>query len=291
MLEILDDFFLSLEGKSQAKPSKTTKPLGEIPSDLVHGSLFSGVGGFELGAERAGIKTTWCCEIEEDCRRILKACFPNTQQFTDITKLKKPPYVDIMSGGFPCQDISVANVSNEEVYTEKGQFKGIYGERSGLWKHYLRLIEEGRPKYAIIENSPLLTRRGLNVIIKDLAKIGYCIEWQILSASMLGYPHYRKRFFGIAYPVETRCKSNLEVFSILQEILRSRTPGQIALPRNFKRYGTESNWRALRIHDGISEGMDKEKRTIEMMGNAVMPELSELLFNSIKMHYERVNQC
>lgn len=80
-----------------------------IQSDLTHGSLFSGIGGFELGAEWAGIKTIWNCEIEARQRAVLQKKFKDSIQFEDVTKLKNPPYVNIISGGFPCQDISLAN--------------------------------------------------------------------------------------------------------------------------------------------------------------------------------------
>lgn len=91
-------------------------------SNLTHGSLFSGIGGFELGAEMSGIKTLWNCEIERFQGEILKNKFPHAERFTDITKTTGLRYVDIISGGFPCQDISVA-----------GKREGIKGKRSGLW--------------------------------------------------------------------------------------------------------------------------------------------------------------
>lgn len=108
---------------------------------LTHGSLFSGIGGFELGAEMAGIDTLWNCEFEEHKRKVLKRHFPNAVQYTDVCTTVDPPYVDIISGGFPCQDISIANVSNKKLW-ENGKVKGINGERSGLWKEYKRILGE-----------------------------------------------------------------------------------------------------------------------------------------------------
>lgn len=157
-------------------------------SELTHGSLFSGIGGFELGAEMAGIDTLWNCEIEKFQGEILKNKFPHAERFTDITKTTGLRYVDIISGGFPCQDISVA-----------GKREGIKGKRSGLWSEMYRIIWEVRPKYVIIENSPALTISGLEQVLCDLSKIGYNAEWQCISNYAFGYPHKRERLYLIAY--------------------------------------------------------------------------------------------
>ena len=112
---------------------------------MTHGSLFSGIGGFELGAQMNNIPTLWNCEIETFQRSILKQVFPNTKQYEDIKKLSNPAYVDIISGGFPCQDISIA-----------GKGAGITGSRSGLWNEMYRIVREVRPKYVLIENLSLI---------------------------------------------------------------------------------------------------------------------------------------
>lgn len=157
-------------------------------SKLTHGSLFSGIGGFELGAEMTGIDTLWNCEIEKFQGEILKNKFPHAERFTDITKTTGLRYVDIISGGFPCQDISVA-----------GKREGIKGKRSGLWSEMYRIIWEVRPKYVIIENSPALTISGLEQVLCDLSKIRYNAEWQCISNYAFGYPHKRERLYLIAY--------------------------------------------------------------------------------------------
>lgn len=128
---------------------------------MTHGSLFSGIGGFETGAEWVGIETLWNCEIEPFQRSILKKHFPNTKQYEDIKELSNPGYVDIISGGFPCQDISIA-----------GKGVGITGSRSGLWSEMHRVIREVRPRYVIIENSPMLLVRGFERVLCDLPKQG-----------------------------------------------------------------------------------------------------------------------
>lgn len=116
-------------------------------SELTHGSLFSGIGGFELGAEMTGIDTLWNCEIEKFQGEILKNKFPHAERFTDITKTTGLRYVDIISGGFPCQDISVA-----------GKREGIKGKRSGLWSEMYRisLFPVLNKSYAIFPKSGLM---------------------------------------------------------------------------------------------------------------------------------------
>ena len=129
-------------------------------NQMTHGSLFSGIGGFELGAQMNNIPTLWNCEIETFQRSILKQVFPNTKQYEDIKKLSNPAYVDIISGGFPCQDISIA-----------GKGAGITGSRSGLWNEMYRIVREVRPKYVLIENSPMLLIRGFEQVLCDLSEI------------------------------------------------------------------------------------------------------------------------
>lgn len=165
----------------------------QVPS-LIHGSLFSGIGGFELGAERNGIETLWNCELLPYNRNILKQHFPKTKQYNDITKMENPEKVNIISGGFPCQDISIANVTNKN-----GAAQGIKGDRSGLWAEMYRIVRYVRPEYIIIENSSAITFRGLERVLCDLSEIGYYAEWQSLSGTTFGVQQYRERTYLIAY--------------------------------------------------------------------------------------------
>ena len=156
------------------------------------GSLFSGIGGIELGLERTRyFRTRWFVENNEFCQRILARHWPGIPIYGDITTLdfSKLPEVDVLTGGFPCQDISTAN--------PKG--KGIEGRRSGLWKEYAKAIGILRPRYALIENVPALVNRGLNIVLADLAEAGYDAEWFDLRASDFGALHRRERVFIIAY--------------------------------------------------------------------------------------------
>ena len=161
------------------------------------GSLFSGIGGFELGFEREGFETKWFIENNEYCQAVLRKNFPNTPIYGDIREIefRKLERVSILLGGFPCQDISCANPNGE----------GIKGERSGLWSYYAKAISEIRPEYAVIENVPMLANRGLNIVLRDLAENGYDAEWFCLRASDFGALHKRERLFVIAYPDKIGC--------------------------------------------------------------------------------------
>lgn len=153
--------------------------------------LFSGIGGFSLGLERAGMKTVAFCEIDPFCRKVLKKHWPDVPIFEDVRTLtyEQVGPVDVICGGFPCQDISVA-----------GKGAGIDGERSGLWKEYARLIGEIRPRYVIVENVAALLGRGLGRVLGDLAEIGYDAEWHCIPASAVGAPHRRDRVWIVANP-------------------------------------------------------------------------------------------
>lgn len=159
--------------------------------------LFSGIGGFSLGLEWAGgFKTVAFCEADQKCRRVLRKHWPATKIYIDVTTLTQKrlvadgiPTIDVVTGGFPCQDISTA-----------GKGVGIGGARSGLWKEFARLICEVRPRYAIIENVSALRSRGLSVVLTDLASIGYDAEWHCIPASAIGAPHRRDRIWIISYP-------------------------------------------------------------------------------------------
>lgn len=151
--------------------------------------LFSGIGGFGLGLENTGnFEVRSFCEIEKHCTKVLNKNFKDVPVFSDITTLnvKKGDY-DVFTGGFPCQDISIA-----------GKNKGIGGEKSGLWKEYKRLIKQGEPKYAIIENVFALLGRGLEVILQDLAEIGYDATWTLYDTRYFGKPQRRRRVYIVA---------------------------------------------------------------------------------------------
>jgi DNA (cytosine-5)-methyltransferase 1 len=158
------------------------------------GSLFSGIGGLELGLERAtGAHTVWNCEMEEFCRKVLAKHWPDAAQYTDVREIDDTvERVDILCGGFPCQDLSVA-----------GSRKGLAGERSGLWNEYARIIRLLRPRFVLVENVPalrtLVSDDGLGRVLGDLAESGYDTEWDCVPAAAVGAPHVRDRIFILAW--------------------------------------------------------------------------------------------
>lgn len=241
-------------------------------SELTHGSLFSGIGGFELGAQNAGIKTLWNCEIDDYKRKVLKKNFPTVKQYKDITKIKKIDYVDIISGGFPCQDISIANQS-------KKHEKGIKGKRSGLWGEMFRICRDVRPRFIIIENSTMLTIRGLERVLCDISKIGYNAQWQCLQAQQFGYKHKRERIFIIAYTGKERRKDYFKNSQKLQEILQQQSSRQITLPTAFERFNGKTIREDLFINAGFSRELDI--KVIESAGDSVNVSIAEYLFNCI----------
>jgi DNA (cytosine-5)-methyltransferase 1 len=159
--------------------------------------LFSGIGGFSLGLERAGMRTVAFCEINPYCRRVLAKRWPGVPCYDDIRSLTANCLaadgiaVDIICGGFPCQDLSVAQGASRA---------GLDGKRSGLWSDYARLIRELRPRFVIVENVPGLLSLGVGTVLGDLAEIGYDAEWQVISAAAAGAPHIRDRFWLVGYP-------------------------------------------------------------------------------------------
>jgi len=162
-------------------------------------SLFSGIGGLDLGFEWAGFETVCFCEIEEFPRKVLHKHWPNVPIIEDVrnvTKESVPGRIDCIIGGFPCQDISYAGKGAGIDYDLSEQ----EGTRSGLWWEYWRTIRELRPRYVVAENVSALTNRGLDIVLGSLAQIGYDAEWQIVSAASVGAPHIRERIFIVAYP-------------------------------------------------------------------------------------------
>lgn len=153
------------------------------------GSLFSGIGGLELGLERAGVgSTVWQCEIDPYARAVLAKHWPDAIRFDDITKMHDVPPVDLICGGFPCQDISNA-----------GKRVGIDGARSGLFFELMRVVRLVRPRFVVLENVAALLGRGMGDVLGELSESGYDAEWDCVPASAVGAPHRRDRVFLIGY--------------------------------------------------------------------------------------------
>lgn len=174
---------------------------------LTVGSLFSGAGLCDLGLHWAGFQHRYFCEVDGFCQSILRRHWPSVPVFDDVRTLAGAPlpHVDVLCGGFPCQDVSLA-----------GQRTGITStSRSGLWHEYKRIIDETRPRYIIAENVPGLLSLGIEGVLQDLATLGYDAEWQVLGAGSCGAPHHRERVFIVAYPHRSRIAGKSCVLSAL----------------------------------------------------------------------------
>jgi DNA (cytosine-5)-methyltransferase 1 len=159
------------------------------------GSLFAGIGGFDLGLERAGFETAWQVELDPYRRAVLESRFPHAVRHVDVRDVGAHNLapVELICGGFPCQGFSFAG---------KG---GGYGDaRSGLWAEFARIVGELRPDYVLVENVPALRTRGLGRVLGDLAALRYDAEWDCLRACDFGAPHRRDRLWLVAYPERAR---------------------------------------------------------------------------------------
>jgi DNA (cytosine-5)-methyltransferase 1 len=168
---------------------------------VTFGSLFAGIGGMDLGLERAGMECRWQVEIDPYASRVLEKHWPNVKRYTDVRTVEAFDYegwrlfnrvepVDLICGGFPCQDISLASATGV----------GIIGERSGLWKDFNRIVAEVRPTFVLAENVPALRNRGLAMVLQDLWSLGYDAEWHCIPACAFGAHHERDRIWIVAYP-------------------------------------------------------------------------------------------
>lgn len=159
------------------------------------GSLFSGIGGLEYGLELAGCgHTVWQVEQSHFCREVLAGHWPRATRYEDVRTVGSSTLapVDLVCGGFPCQDISLA-----------GPGAGLNGERSGLWREFARIVGELRPSFVVAENVAALVSRGLDRVVSDLERLGYHVEARILAAEDVGAPHRRRRLFIVAYTRQT----------------------------------------------------------------------------------------
>lgn len=233
--------------------------------------LFSGIGGFSLGLERTGgFETVAFCEIEEFPRRVLAKHWPDVPCYHDVQELTAERLaadgitVDVICGGFPCQDISFASDAGS----------GLAGARSGLWTQYSRLVGEVRPKLVLVENVSALCARGLDVVLADLASLGFDAEWHCIPASAVGAPHPRDRIWVVAYAPEMlgpkQCGNEprrlLSGDGIRRFVLDERRPHDF------------SAWRSA--EPGVARGAHGVPNRVDRLGclsNAVVPLIPEMI--------------
>ena len=237
-------------------------------------ALFAGAGGGIIGGKLLGWRTV--CAVERDAyaaqvlaQRQNDGILRPFPIWSDITTFDGRPWkgiVDVVSGGFPCQDISAA-----------GKGEGITGERSGLWSHMARIIGEVRPRYAFVENSPLLISRGAAMVISDLTEMGYDCQWCIVSASDCGAPHKRDRFWLVANGVsERRCSGDSQREDA--EDARQRPTNQRDNKDRMGRWDAEPH--VGRVANGVAYRVDR----LKALGNGQVPIVAAAAFRILSGH-------
>lgn len=233
--------------------------------------LFSGIGGFTIACHEAGLKTNQFVEIDPFCQQVLKKNWPDIPIHDDISTFNdsRQKY-NIIVGGFPCQDISIA-----------GTGEGLKGERSGLWKEYLRLINKYQPQYVVIENVKRLLSLGLEEILSDLAQIGYDAEWETIPAALVGLPQARERVWIVAYPSGFRRERLLssEDISEARQRWKSRKENLQSF-FDFATVGTDRYPKPIicGVHDRPSDWAHR----LKCCGNAVAPDVAFIIMDKIK---------
>jgi DNA (cytosine-5)-methyltransferase 1 len=224
---------------------------------MTFGSLFAGIGGFDLGFERAGMRCVWQVEIDPYCRRVLAKHWPDVRRHDDVRTFTGEGFerADVICGGFPCQDISLA----------KHDGKGLEGERSGLWFEFARIIRVLRPAIVVVENVPGLLVRGIDRVLGDLAECGYDAEWGRNSACAMGAPHMRRRLFIVGYSPEV---------SPWRDEGQGAARWRLSMPRN-GHCEPRTHWSREpdvgRVAYGVSGALDR----LGALGNAVVPQVAE----------------
>ena len=225
------------------------------------GSLFSGVGGFDLGLERAGHECVWQVEIDPFCRRVLEKHWPDVPKYKDVRDVKggEVAEVDFLCGGFPCQPVSLAG-------------KGLADlDDRWLWPEFARLVREIRPRYVVVENVPGLLVRGMGDVLGDLASLGYDAEWDCLPAATFGAPQRRDRVFIVAYPNTVGWSRGAE-----RHVIPS---GRLEPPRRHDVDGLDlvecGPWSSLPHPVSVDYGTPGIVGALSAYGNAVVPQVAE----------------
>lgn len=221
------------------------------------GSLFSGIGGLELGLERSGVgHTVWQVEQDEFCRSVLARHWPDVERFEDVREVGAAELepADLLCGGFPCQDVSA-----------QGKGAGLTGERSGLWLEYARIVEILRPRWVVVENVAGGARRWVDQVRIHLGELGYETLPVPLSARAVGAPHKRERIFILA------ANTSRERLQGLSRSGRKAGPGAAV-----QRFWVDREAPEPRVHsldDGLSSWVDRHRA----IGNAVVPQCAEVV--------------
>jgi DNA (cytosine-5)-methyltransferase 1 len=266
-------------------------------------SLFAGIGGFDLGLGRTGgFETVAFCEIDPFCRRVLAKHWPKVPCYEDVRELTAERLradgisVDVICGGFPCQDISGAGLK-----------AGIAGERSGLWADFERLIREIRPSYVLVENVADLLHRGVGRVLGDLAALGYDAEWHAIPICAVGGPHERDRLWIVAYPaiVGRGQGRSWRPYPSAARQQNEQQPQAPAYPAPMLRRSLlwQQQDRALREHwttdwqsyaealRGMDDGVSGRVDGLAALGNSLSPWIPELLGRAILASLEQQREA
>lgn len=251
--------------------------------------LFSGIGGFSLGLERAGMRTVAFCEIDPYCRAVLRKHWPAVPVFGDIRILtardladafgkgqlqsegslgKERQWPGLVCGGFPCQDISYA-----------GKGAGLDGARSGLWSEFARIVGEVRPKYVIVENVAALLGRGLGSVLGDLAALGYDAEWHCIPACAVGAPHRRDRIWIVADA--DGFDGNRRASWVGSRFFDAET----SKADDWRGYRSANvQWLTEPDVGRVAHGVPSRVDRLRGLGNAVVPQITEIIGRAIVAH-------
>jgi len=233
-----------------------------------YGSLFAGIGGIDLGLERAGMECAWQVENDPYCIKVLEKHWPNTRRYEDVRSVTNPEPVDLLAGGFPCQPHSVA-----------GKRRGAEDDRN-LWPEYLRLIKETRPRYIIAENVLGIVSTYIDTVLSDLESEAYTCWTFNLPACAFDAPHRRERIFIVANStgVEYTFKKKSRQWRVPQKLNRSSL--------RTKQYINSKLWNAEPNVGRMAHGVPKRIHRLGGLGNAVVPQVAEWIGERIMEHHQ-----
>ena len=268
--------------------------------------LFSGIGGFALGLENAGFETAAFCEIDPYAQKVLAKNWPEVPIYDDVRRITADRLVsdgirvDVITGGFPCQDISTA-----------GTKSGFNGERSGLWSECARLLGDVRPRYAIFENvTNLLAGDGgdwFKRVLWDISSVGYDAEWHCIPASTIGAHHHRDRVWIVAFPhefgLEEHGYSESDKSFVSSKAVSDPSSERLQGGQEARNNGKDRKkprdqlitgfsgvqggiWEAEPNVGRVANGVPSRSHRLRCLGNAVVPQIPELIGRQI-MEAER----
>jgi len=266
---------------------------------MTFGSLFAGIGGFDLGLERAGMTCKWQVEIDDYASRVLAKHWPDVPRHGDVRTFPTADRdwsVDVICGGFPCQDISSA-----------GLRAGLAGKRSGLWYEYSRIIGTLRPKFVIVENVADLLIRGADAVLGELSSLGYDAEWHVIPASALGAPHRRDRVWFVAWDANRSNERSQRAIRSQQcayarrvraDVSDTHDKGESDVPINGQsRSGLPQlaggrGWWSVEPNVGrVAHGVPARVDRLRCLGNAVVPQIVEVIGRAIIEAEAQVADC